>query len=241
MFLNLSHHFEWPHVCLLLFLIQDGERPHATAALVPSSARAGSHIRRRAVLGKGLPLHAAHRTKAVLSRVPRWGHRLSDNQVVIWLYMSIYIHTTIVWQPILVRYQPRRMKVAFSNQNCISYTQLIDWLCTPAAVCTARIARFFTGSQIRVTFPHASAFSLTRRGYSKSSLPSVWSRRGISRYIPITTALQCFRIPTVLRRYTGDIPIPTILQCSQFQRYSDVMLHETVHFPQPTQERYTNR
>lgn len=74
---------------LLLFPTQDGERSHATAALVPSSARAGPHVRRRAILGKGLPVHAAHRTKVVLPRVSRWGHRLSDNQVAISLHVKI--------------------------------------------------------------------------------------------------------------------------------------------------------
>lgn len=60
---------------------QDGQRRHAAASMVPSSACPGSLLRRRTILGEGLPIDAAYRPKAVLPGVSRWGHRVPDYNV----------------------------------------------------------------------------------------------------------------------------------------------------------------
>ena len=48
---------------------------------MPAAAGAGAHVHRRTILGQGFVVNAAHRTEAVLSRVPRRGQRVSDHQV----------------------------------------------------------------------------------------------------------------------------------------------------------------
>ena len=68
-------------LCCVPRAVQNREGRYTAAALVPAAAGAGAHVHRRTILGQGFVVNAAHRTEAVLSRVPRRGQRVSDHQV----------------------------------------------------------------------------------------------------------------------------------------------------------------
>lgn len=174
---------------------------------MPSPSCAGAHIRRRAVLGQGFPVHAAHWPEVVLPRVPRWGHCVPDHQVRHEVFVIRRHH----------RVENKSRAATCHVLECSLSNMLLQtgheeevYSASVRDPLGSSLHPSLPGCQIRETYLPASTFSLTRAACLISSLPLVWSLPETSRYS--VTPSDCCTASTTLD--DGHVTVARLSCCN---------------------------